>query len=131
MADARSKNTMERFEKVTKLCHYVTEALIAMDDFEDELTPEIMTDMAALSARLRNVKDAMSKDIHKKMSAAGPEPIKAKAPPVFRPLTYAGPAVDSTETDRTWQLDEDWKAAEATGGALTFESKLLEGKSNH
>ena len=67
------------------------------------------------------------------MSAAGPEPIKAKAPPVFRPLTYAGPASTYTaETGRTWQLDEDWKAAEATSGDLTFESKLLdEDKANH
>ena len=99
---------------------------MAMGDFEDELTPKIMTGMAALSARLRNIKDAMSKDIQKKMSAAGPEPIKAKAPPVFRPLTYAGPASTSAETGRTWQLDEDWKAAEATGGVLTLESKLLD-----
>ena len=80
MADARSKNTMERFEKVTKLCHYVSEALIAMDDFEDELTPEIMTDMAALSARLRNVKDAMSKDIQKKC------PLQGRNPSRLRPL---------------------------------------------
>ena len=140
MADASSKNTMERFEKVTKLCHYMTEALIAIDDFDDELTPEIMNqanfekkDVDALHAGVRSMqqkmhdfKDAMSNDIQKKLSRAGPEPIKGKAPPVFRPLTYTGPASASTETGRTWQLDEDWKAAEAAGGVWTFESKLLD-----
>lgn len=141
MADASSKNTMERFEKVSKLCHYVTEAVIAVDDFEDELTPEIMNqanfekkDVDDLSARLRDMqrkmhdfKDDMSKDIQKKLSAAGP--VKAKAPPTFRPLTYAGPASTSApKIGRTWQLDEDWKAAEASGegGGWSLESKLLD-----
>lgn len=118
----------------------MTEALIAIDDFDDALTPEILNqanfeqqDVDALQARVRDMqqkmydfKDVMSNDIQKKLSAVGPEPIRAKAPPVFRPLTYTGPASASTETGRTWQLDEDWKAAEATGGVWTFESKLLD-----